>query len=181
MDLENFNLDNLWVFNLKDYIENIPDFPKKWINFKDISPILANPEAFDVVINSLELNLWSPTKIVGLDARGFIFASALAHKIGLPFIMLRKKGKLPGDTEEISYDLEYGSNTFEIKKGSIWPWDSIAIIDDLIATWWSIKAWIDLIERLWGEVSSVNAVIELEELNGRKLFNDKVINILVKY
>ena len=160
MELEEFNLKE--DFNLKDYILNVPDFPKKGINFKDISPILANPEAFHVVMNSFELWLQNITKIVGLDARGFIFASVLAYKTGLPFVMLRKKWKLPWHTEDISYDLEYWSNTFQIKKGSIVPWDKVAIVDDLIATWWSIKAWIDLIERLWGEVSSVNAVIELE-------------------
>ncbi len=167
--------------NLKDYIVDIPDFPKKWIIFKDISPLLANPEAFDVTINSMELNMGSPTKIVGLDARGFIFASALAYKTGLPFIMLRKKWKLPWDTEDISYDLEYWSNTFQLKKGSIVPWDKVAIVDDLIATGWSIKAWIDLIERLWWTVSSINSVIEIKDLKWRELFNDKVINCLVKY
>ena len=167
--------------NLKDYIENTPDFPKVWINFKDISPLLADPKAFEVVINSLELWLQSPTKIVGLDARGFIFASALAYKMWLPLVMLRKKWKLPGETESISYDLEYWTNTFEIKKSSVWPWDKVAIVDDLLATGGSVKAAIDLIERLWAKVSSVNAVIELEDLKARKLFNDKVINCLIKY
>ena len=167
--------------DLKDYISDYADFPSKGIVFKDISPLLASPEAFDVVINSLELNLWSPSIIIGLDARGFIFAAALAHKMWIPLVMLRKKGKLPGETEEISYDLEYWSNTFEIRKGSVWPWDKVALIDDLLATWWSIKAWIDLVERLWAKVTSVNVVIELEELNGRVLFKDKVINSLVKY
>lgn len=181
MDLEELNLEDMDNFDLKNYIEDYPDFPEKWIVFKDISPLLANPKAFNVVINSFELWLQSPTKIVGLDARWFIFAAALALKTGLPLIMLRKKWKLPGETEEISYDLEYWSNTFEIRKWSVWLWDKIAIVDDLLATGWTIKAWINLIERLWAKVSSVNTVIELESLNGRKLFNDKIINSLVKY
>lgn len=169
------------AMDLKDYITDIPDFPIKWIIFKDISPVLANPEVFQVIINSMELNLWNPTKIVWLDSRGFIFASALAYKTWLPFVMLRRKGKLPWDTEEISYKLKSWLNTLEVKKWLILPEDKIAIIDDLIATWKTIKAWIDLIERLWATVSSINVVIELKDLKGRELFNDKIINCLVKY
>ena len=184
MDLERYSLEEaeeLEGFCLKDYIADYPDFPKKGIMFRDISPLLANPKAFEIVINSFELWLQSPTKIVGLDARGFIFASALALKTWLPLVMLRKKGKLPWETDEITYDLEYGTNTFEIRKWSVWPWDKIAIVDDLLATGGSIKAWIDLIEGLWAIVSSVNTVIELKDLKWRELFNDKIINSLVEY
>ena len=170
-----------YTMNLKDYIDEIKDFPKLWIEFKDMSPILANSEALDIVINSFENSLWAPTKIIGLDARGFIFWSILAYKMKIPFIMLRKEWKLPWKCERISYKLEYWENTFEIKKDSIKPWDRIAIVDDLIATGWTIKAAIDLVERLWASISSVNAVIELKDLNGRELFKDKVINTLVKY
>ena len=168
--------------DLKKYISEIPDFPKPGINFKDISPILENNEALDFVINSFEMqNAWKINKIVGLDARGFIFGSILAYKMKLPFIMLRKKGKLPWECESISYDLEYWNNTFEIQKNSINPWDKIAIVDDLLATGWSAKAAIDLVEKLWGIVESLNFIIELEFLNGREKFGDKKVISLVKY
>ena len=168
--------------DLKKYISEIPDFPKKWINFKDMSPILENSDALGFVINSFELNnAWKIDKIVGLDARWFIFWSILAYKMKIPFIMLRKKWKLPWICEEISYDLEYWSNTFEIQKNSINSWDRIAIVDDLLATWWSAKAAIDLVEKLGGIVETLNFVIELEFLNWREVFNNKNVLSLVKY
>ncbi len=167
--------------DLKKYISEIPDFPKKWINFKDISPLLEDSKALDFVINSFEIqNPWID-KIVGLDARGFIFASILAYKMKLPFVMLRKAGKLPWECENISYDLEYWSNTFEIQKNSVMPWDRIAIVDDLLATWGSAKAAIDLIEKLGGVIESLNFVIELEFLNWKEKFQDKKVISLVKY
>jgi adenine phosphoribosyltransferase len=168
--------------DLKKYISEIPDFPKKWINFKDMSPILENPEALEFVINSFEIaNAWKIDKIVGLDARGFIFWSILAYKMKIPFIMLRKAGKLPWICESISYDLEYWSNTFEIQKNAIKSWDKIAIVDDLLATWWSAKAAIDLVEKLGGIVESLNFVIELDFLNWREKFGDRKVVSLVKY
>ncbi len=167
--------------DLKKYIAEIPDFPKEGISFKDISPLLADREALEFVTDSFEKTVWNPTKIVGLDARGFIFGSILAYKMKLPFVMLRKKGKLPGECEEISYDLEYGSNTFEIQKSSINSWDKIAIVDDLLATGWSAKAAIDLLEKLWASVESLNFVIELDFLKGRDLYEGKKISSLVKY
>ncbi len=168
--------------DLKKYISEISDFPKLGINFKDMSPILANNEALDFVINSFEIaNAWKIDKIVWLDARGFIFGSILAYKMKLPFIMLRKKWKLPGECEEISYDLEYWSNTFEIQKNAINSWDKIAIIDDLLATGWSAKAAVDLLESLGWIVESLNFVIELEFLNWKQKFEDKKIVSLVKY
>ena len=168
--------------DLKKYISEIPDFPKKWINFKDMSPILENSEVLNFVINSFEIvNAWKIDKIVGLDARWFIFGSILAYKMKIPFIMLRKKGKLPWECEEISYDLEYWSNTFEIQKQAIKSWDKIAIVDDLLATGWSAKAAINLVEKLGWIVESLNFVIELEFLNWRKQFGDKKVVSLVRY
>ena len=168
--------------DLKKYISEIPDFPKKGINFKDISPILESSEALEFVINSFEIaNAWKIDKIVGLDARGFIFGSILAYKMKIPFIMLRKKGKLPWECEQISYDLEYWSNTFEIQKQAINSWDKIAIVDDLLATGWSAKAAIDLVEKLGWVVESLNFVIELEFLKAREKFWNKKVVSLVKY
>jgi adenine phosphoribosyltransferase len=134
------------------------------------------------VINSFEVaNAWKIDKIVWLDARGFIFGSILAYKMKLPFVMLRKKWKLPWKCEGISYDLEYWSNDFEIQKSSINPWDKIAIVDDLLATGWSAKAGIELIEKLGWIIESLNFVIELEFLNWKEKFEDKKVVSLVTY
>ena len=167
--------------NLKNYIAEIQDFPKEGINFKDISPILQNPEALNYVVDELSKNLENVDKIVWLDARGFIFGSLVAYKLQKPFIMLRKKWKLPWKCEQISYDLEYGSNTFEIQKSAIKKWNKISIVDDLLATGWSAKAACDLVEKLGWEVESLNFVIELEFLNWRKLFEGKKVFSLVRY
>ena len=168
--------------DFKKYVSEVPNFPKPWIGFKDMSPILENSEVLDFIINSFELeNAWKINKIVWLDARWFIFGSILAYKMKLPFVMLRKAGKLPWKCESISYDLEYWSNTFEIQKSSINPWDKIAIVDDLLATGWSAKAAIYLIEKLWWIIESLNFVIELEFLNWKEKFWDKKIVSLIKY
>lgn len=167
--------------DLKKYVSEVPNFPKPWIGFKDMSPILENSEVLDFVINSFISQIWNPTKIVWLDARWFIFGSILAYKMKLPFVMLRKAGKLPWKCESISYDLEYWSNTFEIQKSSINPWDKIAIVDDLLATGWSAKAAIYLIEKLWWIIESLNFVIELEFLNWKEKFWDKKNVSLIKY
>lgn len=167
--------------NLKEYINEIEWFPKEGINFKDISPILSNSKALDFVINSFELSVWNPTKIVWLDARGFIFWSILAYKLKIPFIMIRKKWKLPWETESISYELEYWSNCFEIQKDSLKKWDKVAIIDDLLATWWTVNAAINLVEKMQANVESLNFVVELEFLWARKNFPNYKTNSLVKY
>ena len=167
--------------NLKDYILEVKDFPKKWIYFKDISLILQKPEVLSFVIDKLSENIKSVDKIIGLDARWFIFGSLVAYKMKKPFIMLRKKWKLPWECESISYDLEYGKNVFEIQKSAIKNGDKVAIIDDLLATWWSAKAACDLVEKLWWYVDSLHFVIELEFLNWRKIFSNQKLFSLVKY
>jgi adenine phosphoribosyltransferase len=167
--------------DLKKYIVEIQDFPKEWINFKDMSPILQNLEVLSFVIQQFKQNIWNVDKIVWLDARGFIFGSILAYEMKVPFVMLRKKWKLPWDCESISYDLEYGSNTFEIQKNAIQKWDKVAIVDDLLATWWSAKAACDLVEKLWWEIESLNFVMELEFLNWREKFWDRKATSLIKY
>ena len=167
--------------NLKNYITEIQDFPKNWINFKDISPILQNPEVLNYVIQQFRQNIKNVDKIVWLDARWFIFGSILAYEMGIPFVMLRKKWKLPWECESISYDLEYGSNTFEIQKSAIKKWDKVAIVDDLLATGGSAKAACDLVEKLGWEVKNLNFVIELEFLNWKEKFPTKKIFSLIKY
>ena len=167
--------------NLKNYIAEIQNFPKDWINFKDISPLLQNPEVLKFAIKSIIENIWNPDKIVWLDARGFIFWSLVAYEMQIPFVMLRKKWKLPWETEEISYSLEYWENVFEIQKNAISKWEKIAIVDDLLATWWSAKAGIDLVEKIWWKIESLNFVIELWFLNWREKFWNKKVESLINY
>lgn len=149
--------------NVKDYIAEYPDFPKAGINFKDISPILANPDALRYVCHEMAEKCRWADKIVALDARGFIFAPLIAQILGKPWIMARKPGKLPGKTESIYYDLEYGSNTIEIQAWAIEAGEKVAIVDDLLATGWTAMAAIKLVEKLGWIISHAAFVIALED------------------
>lgn len=165
--------------NLKQFIRDIPDFPKEWIIFKDITTLISNPEAFCYTIDKLSESLQDADKIVWLDARGFIFASAVAYKLKKPLVIVRKTWKLPHDTITESYELEYWKNSMDIHIDSILKWDRIAIIDDLLATWWTVQASIKLIEKLGWIIDSLNFVIELDFLDARKKLNNYTINSLV--
>ena len=167
--------------NLDTYIRDIPDFPQPWIVFKDISPLLSDPKAFEESIELLAKNIWNIDVIVWLDARGFIFWWALAYKLWIPFVPVRKKWKLPYDTISIDYDLEYGKNTFEIHTDAIKKWDKVVIVDDLLATGWTALAACDLVEKLWWSIESIEFVIELSFLQGREKLKDYKINSLLKY
>jgi len=149
--------------NVKDYIAQYPDFPKPGISFKDISPILANPDALRFVCHEMAEKCRGADKIVALDARGFIFAPMISEILQIPWIMARKPGKLPGECESISYDLEYGSNTIEIQKWAIEEWEKVAVVDDLLATGGTAMAAIKLVEKLWGEMHHAAFVIWLDE------------------
>ena len=159
--------------DIKNYIKDIADFPKKGITFKDISPLLADPKAFAYVVDNIaeKYNAKSVDKIVGLDARGFIFGAAVAYKMGIPFVMVRKPGKLPDQCISIDYQLEYGENTFEIHENSISANDQVLIVDDLLATGGSVKAVSQLIEELKAKVIALECVVELSFLNARKELN----------
>ena len=140
--------------NIKDYIAEYPDFPKPGINFKDISPLLRDTDAFDYVCHEMAESCRGADKIVALDSRGFIFAPTIKKILWIPWIMARKPGKLPGKVETISYDLEYGSNTIEIQKYdkdwnlNIQPGEKVAIVDDLLATGGTAWAAIKLVEKM---------------------------------
>ena len=160
------------VFDLRPKslsLRDVPDFPKKGILFKDISPLLANPKELKQLIGYLS-GYWKGRidKIGGFDARGFIFASMLAYEMELPFFMLRKKGKLPGECKETSYDLEYGSASLEVQVDSVKKGERILLIDDLLATGGTALAGCKLVESLGGEVSGVQFIVELKDLPGRK-------------
>lgn len=150
-------------------IRNVPDFPKPGIIFKDITPLLADPAMFQLSLDALAETMQPVDKIVALDARGFIFAGALASSLGAGFVPVRKKGKLPYQTESISYDLEYGSATVEMHVDAIVPGERIWLIDDVLATGGTATAAIALIQRLGGNLLGMSFLIELAFLEGRKV------------
>lgn len=168
--------------DLKKYIESFPDFPKPGILFRDISPLLGHPDAFSEAISQMEAYAKSKgaTKIAGFDARGFIFGSALALRMGLPFVMMRKKGKLPGETVAIDYGLEYGVDRLEIRKGSVSAGDRVLLADDLLATGGTAKAGAQLIEGEGATVVGLVVAIELADLKGRAVF-DRDVHALIRY
>ena len=155
--------------DLKKYIKDVKDFPKKGILFRDISPMLASPEALEYATEEFSKFLINgETKIVGADARGFLFGIPLSIKTKLPFIMARKAGKLPGEVIGYKYELEYGESEIQIIKDSINPNDKVVIIDDLLATGGTANAIVRLVESLGAKVTQVLFVIEIEELNGKE-------------
>lgn len=166
--------------SMKEYVRDIPDYPKKGIIFRDITPMINDGEAFSSVVDELAERIDMPVDYVaGIEARGFIFAGALAHKLGVGFIPIRKKGKLPFDKIKEDYDLEYGSESIEIHTDSLAKGKNVVIVDDLLATGGTAKAAASLIRRLNGTVSALAFIIELTDLKGRdNLQNTKVISLL---
>lgn len=169
--------------DLKKLIREIPDFPKPGINFYDITTLLKDPKGLKAVINRIS-EAFAGDKIdavIGIEARGFIFAPALAYHIGAGFIPVRKPRKLPASTESISYDLEYGSDTLEIHKDAVGNGHRVLIADDLLATGGTAKAVAELVNRLGGEVAGLCFVIELDFLNGRKRLEPYNVFSLLHY
>lgn len=164
-------------------IASFPDFPKKGILFRDISPILKDPDAFDRLVEEMALP-WRGKKIdllLGIDARGFIFAAALGLKLKKGFIMARKKGKLPGKTIELPYDIEYGNAIMEIQATAIRKGENVLIVDDLLATGGTAAAAAKLVEKAGGKVAGMAFVVELDDLSGRKNLQGYEINSILKY
>lgn len=155
---------------LQRLIRTVPDFPQPGIQFKDITPILASGEGFRAAIDLFVAQIRDANvqKVVGIDARGFLFGAAVAYAMGIGFIPVRKKGKLPWKTQCHSYTLEYGTNTVEIHEDAVAPGERIAIIDDLLATGGTAAAAVDLVRQLGGEVVKAVFLIELDFLEGRK-------------
>jgi len=155
---------------IKSKIRDIPDFPREGIVFKDITNVLKDADAFKHAIDLLAKHFEKQhiDYIAGIEARGFIFGSALAYKMGKGFIPIRKPGKLPHKTEKITYDLEYGKDSLEIHLDAVEPGKKVLIVDDLLATGGTIDAAVKLVKKIGGEVMGVAFVIELEFLNGRK-------------
>ena len=154
--------------NLKEYIRSIPDYPKKGILFRDITTLIKNEKAFAESINQIidRSKNYKIDKIAAIEARGFVFASAVSYLLKKPFIMLRKKNKLPADTYSVDFELEYGTATIEVHKDSINKDDSVLIIDDLIATGGTANAAAKLIEMSGGTVAAFIFAINLFDLGG---------------
>jgi adenine phosphoribosyltransferase len=155
--------------DLKDHIRSIPDFPKPGILFYDISTLLAHPQAWKATVERLAdaIRPQQPDLLVGIESRGFLVAAPLAYALGSGFAMVRKKGKLPGNTVRFTYDLEYGSDTIEIQEDAISPGQRVIVVDDLIATGGTTEAAIKLVTQQGGTVIGAACIIELTFLNGR--------------
>ncbi|MCM8710443.1 adenine phosphoribosyltransferase [Clostridium sp. SYSU_GA19001] len=169
--------------NLKEKIRIIEDFPKQGISFKDVTTLLQDKDVLKYTVDAIAEDLKNKKidLIVGPEARGFLFGAPVAYALGAGFVPVRKKGKLPFHTIGVSYDLEYGSDELEIHKDAILPGQRIAIVDDLLATGGTIASVAKLVEKIGGEVVSMNFVIELTELKGREKLQGYDIMSLVQY
>lgn len=156
--------------DIKNHIRGIPDFPKPGILFYDISTLLSDPDAWSVAMGRLAkiVGGMRPDVLAGIESRGFLVAAPLALKLGCGFTMVRKKGKLPGETISYDYDLEYGSDTIQIQADAIQPGQRVVILDDLLATGGTLSAAVKLFEKVGGEVVGTACIIELNFLKGRE-------------
>jgi adenine phosphoribosyltransferase len=168
---------------LRDKIRDIPDFPKPGIIFKDITPLVKNPAALRLAVHQLLQPFLGRniTVVAGMEARGFIFGALVAWELGLPFVPLRKPGKLPYDVQSVSYDLEYGSATLEAHIDAFDAGDHVLLIDDLLATGGTAKASCELVEQLGAKVEACAFVVELDFLKGRDKLRDYEVHSLLHY
>nr|WP_321257305.1 adenine phosphoribosyltransferase [uncultured Pseudodesulfovibrio sp.] len=164
--------------NLRHYVRDIPDYPKKGITFYDITPILSSPEAFKYVMDQLyeKYKDCGAEKIVAADARGFIFGAPLALRMGIPFIPVRKPGKLPFKNRCVTYDLEYGSDTLCMHVDAVDQGDKILMIDDLLATGGTAEGMVQLVKEAGGEIVGCGFVIQLSFLDGDKVMKAAGVN-----
>ncbi len=169
--------------NLKSVIRTVPNWPKPGIMFRDITSLIENPDAFDFCINKFveEYKNKGIDKIAGIESRGFIFGAALAKELHLPFVLIRKKGKLPGETIGQEYQLEYGTDVIEVHTNSINEGDQVLVIDDLLATGGTMLAACKLMERLGGNVMGVAFVIDLPDLKGSEKLSSYELFKLVDF
>jgi len=169
--------------NIENYIRDIQDFPKPGIGFKDITPLLINPEATNECLELLISTLQDKkiTKVVGVESRGFFFGILLAQKLNAGFIPVRKPKKLPFEKISASYALEYGTDTLEMHIDAIQKGDRVLVHDDVLATGGTAKAVCDLVEQLGGEIVQMNFLMELSFLNGREKLGNKEIFAAIKY
>jgi adenine phosphoribosyltransferase len=170
------------MIDLKKYIRDIPGFPKEGIIFKDITTLLKNGKAFAAAVDEItgEYKGAKVDLILSVEARGFVFGAAVAYKLGVGLVPVRKKGKLPHKTLGVTYDLEYGKDTLEIHQDAIKKGDRVLIVDDLLATGGTTQAVASLVEKMGGEIVGIAFVIELIPLKGREKLKGYRITSLIK-
>ena len=171
------------IMKLEDLIRDVVDFPQEGVVFKDITPLLHNPQGLRESINRMQEGLKDLDfdLVVGPESRGFIFGVPIAYNLNKGFVPVRKPGKLPYKTISQEYDLEYGSSTIELHIDAIKPGQKVVIVDDLLATGGTTRAMIDLIEKMGGEIVKIEYLIELEFLKGIDLFKGYHVSSLIKY
>ncbi len=171
------------VDSIADRIRDVPDFPKKGILFKDITPVLSDIDTLRASIKEMAapfMNLEIDV-VVGIESRGFIFGAPIADVLNCSFVPVRKPGKLPWKTESVSYELEYGTDALEIHEDAITEGQNVLIVDDLLATGGTAEATCKLVSKLGGNIKGLSLLIELEGLNGRKRLNQYNVHSLVQY
>ncbi|MDD6381130.1 MAG: adenine phosphoribosyltransferase [Lachnospiraceae bacterium] len=168
---------------VEDYVRTIPDFPEKGVMFRDITTVLKDPDGFELAIDEMQqfLEGLDFDVLAGTESRGFIFGTPIAYNLHKPFVLIRKKGKLPAETVEQTYDLEYGTATIEMHKDSIQPGQKVVLVDDLIATGGTIEAAARLVEKLGGKVVKMIFLMELAGLKGRERLKDYDIDAVITY
>ena len=169
--------------DLEDYIRSVPDWPKDGILFRDITPLLADPQAFAAAIEALGAGFTDAgvEYVAAVEARGFIFGSAVAEKLGAGFVPIRKAGKLPFKTESVSYDLEYGRDTLEVHCDAVGSGAKVLMVDDLLATGGTMAAACELVEKIEGQVVGIVFLVELRDLDGRAKLGRYQIKTLLSY
>ncbi|MBU1096576.1 MAG: adenine phosphoribosyltransferase [Bacteroidetes bacterium] len=168
---------------LKSFIRDVPDFPIEGIIFKDITTLLKDSDAFETALEKL-YNISKNkgiTKVIGIESRGFIFGGALAHKLGVGFVPIRKPGKLPSKIVKESYELEYGTDSIEIHQDALNSTDKVLLHDDLLATGGTMEAACRLVEKLGAQVAQISFLIELNFLKGREKLKNYDVNSLLEY
>jgi len=169
--------------NLKELIREVPDFPKPGINFYDITTLLKDPNGLEQTIDALteQCRGMQINTVIGVESRGFIFATPLAYQLGCGFIPVRKPKKLPAECVSVSYELEYGTDTLEMHADAVGEGHRVLIVDDLLATGGTARAVVDLVEKVGGTVAGLLFVVELDFLGGRSRFDGYDIKSLVHY
>jgi adenine phosphoribosyltransferase len=169
--------------DLRKMIRSIPDFPKKGIVFRDITTLLANPEAFGKALDLMETYCRErkANKIVAIESRGFLFGGALANRLGVGLVIVRKPGKLPGETISQEYELEYGTDKIEMHTDSIQAGDSVVVVDDLVATGGTLEAACKLVEKAGGKIAGISVLVDLAFIPWREKLKGYNIQALIKY
>ena len=169
--------------SIRSRIRDVPDFPKRGIMFKDITPVLSDVNTLRASVKEMAAPFMSLgiDVVVGIESRGFIFGAPIADTLNCSFVPVRKPGKLPWKTESVSYELEYGTDALEIHEDAITEGQNVLIVDDLLATGGTAEATCKLVSKLGGNIKGLSVLIELEDLNGRKRLNQYNVHSLVQY